>query len=63
MTTQTPHTGDRVRMTGLMDDPTPLPIGAQGTIKTTRLDVGQIDVQWDDGSHLILLTEDPFEIL
>lgn len=31
MTTQTPRTGDRVRMTGLMDDPTPLPIGNEDT--------------------------------
>lgn len=63
LTIQTPKTGDRVRMIGLMDDPTPLPIGSEGTVRIARPDAGQIDVDWDNGSRLILLIEDPFEII
>lgn len=63
MTIQTPKTGDRVRMIGLMDDSTPLPIGSEGTVRIARSDAGQIDVEWDNGSRLILLIEDPFEII
>ena len=40
-----------------------LPIGSEGTVRTARPDAGQIDVEWDNGSRLILLIEDPFEII
>ncbi len=61
---QLPLTGDRVRMTGLMPrDPAPLPVGTEGTVREVRPEVSQIFVTWDNGSHLILLTTDPFEII
>ncbi len=31
MTTK-PNLGDRVRITGVMDDPHPLPVGTEGTV-------------------------------
>jgi len=62
--------GDRVRITGTMEDPEPLPIGLEGTV-TTVLNQGtmheQICVDWDlvEGEtrprSLMLLPRDPFE--
>jgi hypothetical protein len=63
-----PNIGDRVRITGVMrDDPNPRPIGAKGTVDwlgqfTDEL-TSQIGVAWDDGSRLILLPDDPFEVI
>lgn len=63
-----PKIGDRVRITGIMhDDPNPRPVGAEGTVdwlgqwepELTQ----QIGVKWDDGSRLILLAHDPFEVI
>lgn len=75
MTYLVPKTGDRVRITGTMpNDPDPLPIGLTGTVEEvvpayrTGLGRGQIWVDWDedaDGNKrtLILLTDDPFEVI
>jgi len=59
--------GTRVRITGVMDDPNPLPIGTEGTVdwigqwrdELTQ----QIGVAWENGSRLILLPGDPFEVI
>ncbi len=59
--------GDRVRVTGHMDDPYPIPVGAEGTVnwvgqwnsEYTR----QIGVKWDNGRTLILLGHDPYEVV
>ncbi len=62
-----PKIGDRVRITGPMDDPSPIPMGAEGTVNwigiwnspLTR----QIGVKWDNGSRLLLLGDDPYEVI
>lgn len=59
--------GDRIRITGMMDDPDPLPIGLEGTVSwlgqwTDEL-TSQIGVRWDDRRRLILLAHDPFEVV
>lgn len=62
-----PKIGDRVRITGPMDDPDPVPVGTGGTVDwvggwesaLTR----QVGVTWDTGSRLILLADDPYVIL
>lgn len=59
-----PVAGDRVRMTGVMpNDPAPLPVGSTGTVRDANSDTGQIFVDWDSGSGLILLATDPYEII
>lgn len=59
-----PNAGDRVRMTGLMpNDPAPLPIGTEGTVVVCHPKVRQITVDWDNGSSLILLPTDPYEVI
>jgi len=62
-----PHIGDRVKITGIMDDPDPLPVGLEGTVDylgqwTDRL-TQQIGVKWDNGRTLLLLPEDPFRVI
>jgi hypothetical protein len=58
--------GDRVRMTGVMeDDPAPMEVGAEGTVRDVY-DAGtfsQIDVEWDNGRSLMLLPTDPFTVI
>ncbi|MDD4865660.1 MAG: hypothetical protein PHQ28_00530 [Mycobacterium sp.] len=63
-----PNVGDRVRVTGVMpEDPSPVPVGTEGTVtwigqwvnELTR----QIGVDWDNGSKLILLASDPYDVL
>lgn len=63
-----PHinVGDRVRITGLLpEDPCPLPVGSEGTVVQAMNEAGQIHVKWDPGvgSTLILLKDDPFEVI
>lgn len=42
--------GDRVEIVALQDDPTPVPVGTQGTvIASGRM---QVLVAWDDSVHL-----------
>jgi hypothetical protein len=60
--------GDRVRITGVMvGEPNPLPVGAEGTVDWIGQWLSeynaQIGVQWDNGSRLILLGEDPYEVV
>ncbi|MGY2116615.1 hypothetical protein ACW9HR_22145 [Nocardia gipuzkoensis] len=47
------------------NDPAPLEIGATGTVTGVRDQaISQIDVKWDDArNRLILLPDDPFEII
>lgn len=62
-----PALGDRVRVTGPMDDPDPMPVGSEGTVdwvgQWTSHYTRQIGVKWDNGRTLLLLAEDPFEIV
>ncbi|WP_169816119.1 DUF4314 domain-containing protein [Nocardia miyunensis] len=60
-----PIVGDRVRITGPMDDPAPLDIGEEGTVTAVLPHSWgtQIFVSWDSGRHLILVDTDPFEVL
>ena len=54
--------GRRIRMNH-MDDMLPVPDGTEGTI-TGIDDIGQIQVQWDNGSTLSVIEEiDDYEIL
>ena len=58
--------GDRVRVTGILDDPAPLTAGMEGTVYwvgtwTTEL-TRHIAVQWDDGRRLLLLPGDQYRV-
>ena len=54
--------GARVRVTGVQpNDPDPLPIGSTGTV--TGGNGEQVWVDWDSGRTLILLVDDPYEVL
>lgn len=60
-------TGDRVVVTGILDDPAPLAAGMTGTVLrvgswTTEL-TRQIAVQWDDGRRLLLFPGDQFRVI
>lgn len=61
--------GDRVKITGVMDDPAPMEVGTEGTVDYVY-DGGsggpkfaQISVKWDNGRSLMLLPHDPFVII
>lgn len=56
------NVGDRVRMAGVMpNDPDPIAVGDEGTVDwVTRYQYG---VKWDSGRTLMLLPDDPFEVL
>ncbi len=62
-----PTPGDRIRMTGLMpNDPCPKPVGAEGTVIEISEGVytcTQIIVRWDDGGSLMVLADDPYEVI
>ena len=65
-----PREGDRVRITGVMpNDPCPLEVGEMGTVVGLNpMPPGsgfgdQIFVRWDTGRSLILLADDPFEVV
>lgn len=59
-----PEPGDRVRIIGVMpNDPAPLPVGTEGRVNEVHPEVGQIWMEWDNGSRLILLTSDPYTII
>lgn len=53
--------GSRVEITGLMNDPDPLPVGSRGTVVGGN--GSQIWVRWDSGRSLMLLTADPYRVL
>jgi len=62
-----PKVGDRVRITGPMNDPDPVPVGVEGTVNwvghwKTPL-TRQIGVKWDNGRTLGLIEGDPFEVI
>lgn len=66
--TALPKAGDRIKITGVMDDPDPLPVGSTGTVTSvvafTHGSVlgadAQICVDWDNGRTLMLVDTDPF---
>ena len=65
-----PHTGDRIRLVFMQDDPDPIPPGQEGTVvHVGRHGTGrdawlQIDVSWDNGRTLMLSSPpDRFEML
>lgn len=56
-----------MQVTGHMDDPHPIPVGAEGTVDwvgqwTCDL-TRQIGVKWDNGRSLILLGGDPYRVI
>ena len=59
--------GDRVRITGPMNDPDPLPVGAEGTVDWVdtwnSIYTEQIGVECDNGRSLILLGSDSFAVV
>lgn len=48
--------GDRVRLVRMVDDPDPIPVGAEGTVRsvTPIWEFNQVDVEWDNGRKLML---------
>ncbi len=66
-----PTVGQRVKITGVMDDPDPLPVGLTGTVTAVTefghsIIVGagaQISVDWDNGRTLMLVDTDPYTAL
>ena len=59
--------GDRVQVTGPIDDPHPIPVGTEGTVdwvgSWTWEYTRQIGVKWDNGRSLILLGGDPYKVI
>lgn len=63
-----PRVGDRVRITGAMpEEPNPLPVGTEGTVTWVGQWISdltrQVGVDWDNGSRLLLLGSDPYQVL
>lgn len=55
--------GNRVEIV-FMDDPNPVPPGTRGTVTDVSLTYSAIDVVWDNGSSLSILTDkDKFKII
>lgn len=50
--------GERIELLSMPNDPDPIPVGSQGTIThVEKLDDSyQIDVDWDSGRTLMLIT-------
>lgn len=64
MSDRLPEPGERIRLVApLPQDPNSPPVGSTASVVAVRAEVGQIDVEWDGPYGLILLTEDPFEIV
>ena len=65
-----PRAGDRIRLLEMNDDPSPVPVGEEGTVVGIH-HIGedpdawhQIDVTWDNGRTLMLVSPpDRFEVL
>jgi hypothetical protein len=59
--------GDRVRITGPMNDPDPQPVGTEGTVDWVdtwnSIYTEQIGVECDNGRSLILLGSDSFAVI
>lgn len=63
-----PKIGDRVRVTGVLpNDPAPIPVGDEGEVTWVSESAhglhGQIGVEWDSGRTLMLLEDDPWEVV
>jgi hypothetical protein len=58
--------GDRVRITGAMNDPDPLLVGAEGTVdwvdRWTSIYAEQIGVKCDNGRSPVLVGSDSFAV-
>ena len=54
--------GRRVKITGEMNDPNPIPLGETGTIVYVD-DMVTMHVHWDNGRRLGLLCSDPFVLI
>ena len=67
--TAIPQIGDRIRLVAMDNDPDPIPAGQTGTVvRINRVEDEpvwhQIDVAWDNGRTLMLVTPgDEFEII
>ena len=61
----TVQVGDRVQLTGVMpEEPSPVPVGTEGTVVGVNLWAQQADVAWDNGRRLFLLLDvDPYEVI
>jgi len=48
--------GDRIELIAMPEEPNPVPRGTRGTVKAVRRhgDWTQVDVDWDNGSALML---------
>ena len=65
-----PRVGDRIRLLEMNDDPSPVPVGQEGTVVGLQR-IGekpdawhQIDVAWDNGRTLMLVSPpDRFEVI
>ena len=58
--------GTRIKLIRMPDDPQPIPAGTIGTVKACSDfgDWAQLQVQWDNGRHLMLcVPPDQFEIV
>lgn len=62
--------GDRIRLVAMSDDPDPIQTGEMGTVDSVSYHYGgrdswhQIDVTWDNGRTLMLVSPpDMFEII
>ena len=67
MVSETDLVGRRVRVTGILpNDPAPLKVGEEGVVTGAPgagTPFAQIVVTWDSGRSLLLLPDDPFEVL
>lgn len=50
-----PKPGDRIVLVDMPNDPLPIEPGTEGTVRGVNENVGQIDVEWDNGRGLFLL--------
>lgn len=62
-----PRPGDRIRLLSMRNDPDPIPVGQTGTVVAVRHCQQrwlQIDVAWDSGRTLMLVTPpDRYEVV
>lgn len=55
--------GTRVELIQMGNDPYPIPAGTKGTVVYVN-DMGQIDIEWDNGRTLSLIPgEDDFKVI
>ncbi len=61
-----PKVGDRIRLIHMPEDPDPIAYGSLGTVRAIHPHLGwtQVEVDWDNGRHLMLsLPDDVVEIV